>query len=70
MRYLSPSAPPDHDTSFMTPFLAPCGFCAPTMAVFAFSCVLQQIGCDNEDCEHGEWFHYKCVGLEQVVSFP
>eukprot|EP00752_Nemacystus_decipiens_P011288 g10031.t1 len=24
------------------------------------------IGCDNEDCEHGEWFHYKCVGLEQV----
>lgn len=30
---------------------------------------MRQIGCDNEDCEHGEWFHYKCVGLEQVVSF-
>lgn len=27
-----------------------------------------QIGCDNEDCEHGEWFHYHCVGLEIVVS--
>ncbi|CAN0554378.1 unnamed protein product, partial [Ectocarpus sp. 8 AP-2014] len=26
------------------------------------------IGCDNEDCEHGEWFHYHCVGLEMVVS--
>ncbi|CAM9104583.1 unnamed protein product [Ectocarpus fasciculatus] len=24
------------------------------------------IGCDNEDCEHGEWFHYHCVGLEMV----
>ncbi|CAM9101991.1 unnamed protein product, partial [Ascophyllum nodosum] len=24
------------------------------------------IGCDNEDCEHGEWFHYHCVGLENV----
>lgn len=31
---------------------------------------LQQIGCDNEDCEHGEWFHYHCVGLQQVVSSP
>lgn len=33
------------------------------------TCDLQQIGCDNEDCEHGEWFHYHCVGLEMVVSF-
>ncbi|CAM9225294.1 unnamed protein product [Hapterophycus canaliculatus] len=24
------------------------------------------IGCDNEDCEHGEWFHYHCVGLKQM----
>ncbi|CAM9498900.1 unnamed protein product, partial [Pylaiella littoralis] len=35
-------------------------------------CVCRQIGwgdmigCDNEDCEHGEWFHYHCVGLEMV----
>ena len=21
------------------------------------------IGCDNEDCKHGEWFHPTCVGL-------
>ncbi|CAM9986552.1 unnamed protein product [Scytosiphon promiscuus] len=26
------------------------------------------IGCDNEDCEHGEWFHYHCVGLKQMVD--
>lgn len=45
--------------------------CSPCLAsVLSLSCDLRQIGCDNEDCEHGEWFHYKCVGLEQVVSFP
>ena len=21
------------------------------------------IACDNDDCEHGEWFHFNCVGL-------
>ncbi|CAM9369286.1 unnamed protein product, partial [Discosporangium mesarthrocarpum] len=28
------------------------------------------VGCDNEDCEHGEWFHYDCVGLTGEVSHP
>eukprot|EP00037_Helgoeca_nana_P033244 m.417156 g.417156 ORF g.417156 m.417156 type:complete len:297 (-) comp30308_c0_seq1:400-1290(-) len=23
------------------------------------------VGCDNDDCESGEWFHYKCVGLTE-----
>jgi len=23
------------------------------------------VGCDNDDCENGEWFHYACVGLQQ-----
>lgn len=27
------------------------------------------IACDNEDsCPNGEWFHYKCVGLQNVVE--
>lgn len=25
----------------------------------------RMIGCDRDDCEH-EWFHFKCVGLEQA----
>lgn len=23
----------------------------------------EMIGCDNENCPHGEWFHLRCVGL-------
>jgi hypothetical protein len=26
----------------------------------------EMVGCDNEDCEGGEWFHYACVGLTQA----
>jgi len=21
------------------------------------------VGCENDDCKHGEWFHFQCVGL-------
>lgn len=23
----------------------------------------EMVGCENEECQHGEWFHYGCVGL-------
>lgn len=26
------------------------------------------IGCDNDKCKNGEWFHYKCVGLNRVKA--
>eukprot|EP00035_Acanthoeca_spectabilis_P024855 m.455677 g.455677 ORF g.455677 m.455677 type:complete len:293 (-) comp20919_c0_seq1:249-1127(-) len=25
----------------------------------------EMVGCDNDNCESGEWFHYKCVGLTE-----
>ena len=25
--------------------------------------VSEMIGCDNDDCKHGEWFHFECVGI-------
>ena len=24
------------------------------------------IGCDNESCEKGEWFHLKCINMQEV----
>ena len=28
----------------------------------------EMIGCDTEDCPHGEWFHPSCVGLLQAPA--
>jgi hypothetical protein len=25
----------------------------------------EMVGCDNDNCESGEWFHYPCVGLTE-----
>lgn len=42
--------------------------CASMFTLNHCGAYVDQIGCDNDDCEHGEWFHYTCVGLEKVVS--
>ena len=26
------------------------------------------VGCDNIECKHGAWFHFKCVGLRKAPS--
>ncbi|XP_070558329.1 inhibitor of growth protein 3-like [Ptychodera flava] len=26
----------------------------------------EMVGCDNDDCPNGEWFHYGCVGLSEA----
>ncbi len=25
----------------------------------------EMVGCDNDNCENGEWFHFECVGLTE-----
>ena len=26
------------------------------------------VGCENDDCKSGEWFHYECVGLTEAPT--
>lgn len=30
----------------------------------------KMIGCDDDDCPYGGWFHYKCIGLKSSYSPP
>ena len=26
----------------------------------------EMVGCDNEECTYGEWFHFECVNLTEA----
>jgi hypothetical protein len=28
------------------------------------------VGCENDTCNHGKWFHLECVGLTAVPNGP